>query len=312
MELIRGIHNIKPRHRGCVLTIGKFDGVHKGHQAVLANLVEKAKALNLPSAVMVFEPQPEELFMPEQAPARLSRLRDKYNALKAQGIDRLLCVNFSTAFAAQSPKEFVQDLLVDRLGVKFLVVGDDFRFGNKRKGDFDYLQSASAEYGFDVVSTTSFRVDDYRISSTAVREALSKGDFDTAHRMLGQSFAISGKVVHGEKNGRTIGFPTANMLLRRHKTPIHGVFAVLVRWQDKCFKGVANLGSRPTLNGQRLQLETHIFDFDKDVYGQRLRIEFIAKIRDEAKFESFEQLKQQIQEDAIQAKECLSTINLNG
>lgn len=305
MELIRGIHNIKPKHRHCVLTIGKFDGIHKGHQAVLANLVEKSKSLNLPSAVMVFEPQPEELFNPEEAPARLSRLRDKYIALAALGIDRLICVNFSVGFAAQSPHAFVSDLLVDKLGVVFLVVGDDFRFGRKRAGDFSFLQNEAELHGFEVVSTQSFRVDNHRISSTAVRQALSAGEFEKAKAMLGKPFTISGKVVHGEQNGRTIGFPTANMILRRHKTPIHGVFAVCIRWKGKLLKGVANLGSRPTLNGQRLQLETHIFDFNEDLYGQRLTIEFIAKIRDELKFESFAHLKEQILLDAEQAKACL-------
>jgi riboflavin kinase/FMN adenylyltransferase len=290
-----------------VLTIGKFDGVHKGHQAVLANLVDKAKALALPSAVMVFEPQPEEVFAPDKAPARLSRLRDKYDALQELGIDRLLCVSFSTEFAAQSPEQFVEDLLVKQLGVRFLVVGDDFRFGYKRQGDFDYLRRAAQRFNFDVVSTQSFRVDNSRISSTAVRNALSHGDFLMATKMLGRPFAISGKVVHGEKNGRTIGFPTANILLRRHKTPLHGVFAVRVLWQGSWFEGVANLGSRPTLEGQKLQLETHIFDFSDDLYGQRLHVEFISKIRDEAKFDSFEQLKQQIQEDAKQARASLAT-----
>jgi len=307
VELIRGTHNIKSRHHGCVLTIGKFDGVHKGHQAVLANLVDKAKALALPSAVMVFEPQPEEVFTPDKAPVRLSRLRDKYDALQKMGIDRLLCVSFSTDFAAQSPEQFVEDLLVKQLGVRFLVVGDDFRFGYKRKGDFGYLQEAAHRFNFDVVSTQSFRVDNARISSTAVRDALSHGDFSMATKMLGRPFAISGKVVHGEKNGRTIGFPTANILLRRHKTPLHGVFAVRVLWQGTWFKGVANLGSRPTLKGQKLQLETHIFDFSDDLYGQRLHVEFISKIRDEAKFDSFEQLKQQIQDDAKQARASLAT-----
>jgi riboflavin kinase/FMN adenylyltransferase len=306
VDLIRGIHNIKSSHYGCALTIGKFDGVHKGHQAVLSKLVEKAKALGVPSAVMVFEPQPEEVFSPANAPARLSRLRDKYAALKALGIDRLLCINFSKAFASQSPQAFVHDLLVLKLGVKFLVVGDDFRFGHKRTGDFNYLQQAAKQYHFDVVSTQSFRLDNCRISSTAVRDALSSGDFDKASAMIGAPYRISGKVIHGEKNGRTIGFPTANILLRRHKTPLHGVFAVKVIIDDEVFGGVANLGSRPTLDGQRLLLETHIFDFAGDLYGKRLQIEFIDKLRDEAKFDGFAQLKQQIKNDAEHAKRSLA------
>lgn len=312
MELIRGIHNITSRHFGCALTIGKFDGVHKGHQAVLTNLIDKARSLDVPSAVMVFEPQPEEIFAPDNAPARLSSLRDKYDSLIALGIDRLLCVSFSKEFAAQSPEAFVHGLLMAKLGVKFLVVGDDFRFGFKRTGDFSFLTRASAEYGFDVVSTQSFRLDNSRISSTAIRNALSGGDFIKATSMLGKPYSISGKVVHGEKNGRTIGFPTANILLRRHKTPLHGVFSVTVKVDASTFGGVANLGSRPTLNGQQLQLETHLFDFAGNLYGKRIRVEFINKIRDESKFESFAQLKQQIELDAKSAKQSLAELPLNG
>lgn len=312
MELIRGIHNINSTHYGCALTIGKFDGVHKGHQAVLSKLIDKARGLGVPSAVMVFEPQPEEIFAPERAPARLSRLRDKYEALKRLGIDRLLCVKFSREFAAQSPQAFVHDLLIAKLGVKFLVVGDDFKFGFQRAGDFGYLKRAAVEFGFEVVSTQSFRLDNNRISSTAVRIALSAGNFATASSMIGKPYTISGKVVHGEKNGRTIGFPTANVLLKRHNTPLHGVFAVKVNIDTGVYSGVANLGSRPTLNGQQLQLETHLFDYTGDLYGKRIQVEFIAKIRDEAKFESFAELKQQIELDAKQAKQCLAEFTLNG
>ncbi len=295
-----------------MLTIGKFDGVHKGHQGVLTQLVAKASALGVPSAVMVFEPQPEEIFAADRAPARLSRLRDKYEALQALGIDRLLCVSFSREFASQSPQAFVEELLVKKLGVKYLVVGDDFRFGFQRTGDFTYLTKAAREYKFDVVSTQSFRMDNNRISSTAIRDALSCGDFVKASSMIGKPYTISGKVVHGEKNGRTIGFPTANILLKRHKAPLHGVFAVTVKLGSKVYGGVANLGSRPTLNGQRLQLETHLFNFTGDLYGTRIQIEFIAKIRDEAKFESFAELTQQIELDAKQAQQRLAEFTLNG
>ena len=209
MEFIRGLNNVKPSHRGCVLTIGKFDGVHLGHQAVLSNVLEKARALDLPATVMVFEPQPEEVFTPHRAPARISPLREKYELLKTQGVDRLLAVRFNADFARQSADTFVHDLLVDKLGVKFLVVGDDFRFGNGRKGDFAMLQAAGRMYGFEVVSTQSFMMHAHRISSTAVRSALDASDFSLAEDMLGRPFAIYGKVVHGEKKGRTIGFPTA-------------------------------------------------------------------------------------------------------
>ena len=302
MELIRGLHNLSARHHGCVLTIGKFDGVHLGHQAVLKNLIEKASCLNLPAVVMVFEPQPEELFAPQHAPARLSLLRDKFIALKQVGIHRLLCVRFTPEFSAMSPEAFIQNLLVKRLGVKFLVVGDDFKFGYKRGGDFELLQHHSKTHSYDVVSTQSFRMHDYRISSTAVRNALANANFVQAQEMLGTPFVLRGKVVHGEKNGRTIGYPTANVLLHRHKSPLRGVFAVKVKTHYGQYKGVANVGMRPTLNGQRMQLEAHLFDFAQTLYGQQIEVEFVEKIREEIKFSDFQALKQQIIKDAQQAK----------
>lgn len=305
VELIRGLHNIRDKHRGCVLTIGKFDGVHLGHRAVISQVVEKAKELGLPSTVMVFEPQPEELFTPEHAPARLSLLRDKYTQLKALGIDRLLCVSFDRHFAAFSATEFVEGLLVDKLGIKYLVVGDDFRFGKGRVGGFDTLVEEGAKCHFDVVSTQSFRLEDCRISSTAVREALSNDDFALAQQMLGRPFAIAGKVLHGEKRGRTIGFPTANVLLKRCKAPVNGVFAVTVTVAGKKHSGVANIGHRPTVNGQRSQLEVHIFDFNDDLYGQFISVVLVSKIRKEMKFDSFELLHQQIQKDALTARTLL-------
>ncbi|WJG08488.1 bifunctional riboflavin kinase/FAD synthetase [Aliiglaciecola sp. LCG003] len=302
MELIRGLHNIREEHKGCVLTIGKFDGVHLGHQAVLTNLIKQARQLNLPATVMVFEPQPEEVFTPQSAPARLSRLRDKFVHLREIGVDRLLCIKFDQHFADCSAQDFIENLLVDKLGIKFLVVGDDFRFGQKRRGDFGLLEDNSKKFDYQVVSTQSFRRKDCRISSTAIRQALSRGDFVEAEAMLGRPFAIAGRIVHGEKKGRTIGFPTANVLLKRCKAPIKGVFAVSVKIGDKHFHGVANVGTRPTLSGQRLQLEVHLFDFDLQVYGQYISVVFVNKLRDEIKFDSFELLKQQIQVDAQRAR----------
>lgn len=303
MELIRGLHNLRDRHRGCVLTIGKFDGVHEGHKAVLKNVLEKARELDLPATVMVFEPQPEEVFTPDKAPARLSTLAEKYRLLKQQGVDRLLCVRFNKAFASQQADTFVQELLVNKLGVQFLVVGDDFRFGKGRQGDFTMLKEAGQKSGFEVVSTQSFRVDDRRISSTAVRQALNDGAFDKAASMLGRPFSITGRVVHGEKNGRTIGFPTANVLLKRFRTPLKGVFAVTVNYRQCVWHGVANVGTRPTLNGEQVQLEVHIFNVNADLYGQTIEVTPRLKIRDEKKFDSFEALKQQIQNDAQVARD---------
>ena len=305
MELVRGLQNLRPQHRGCVLTIGKFDGVHRGHQAVLANVKAQAEALSLPATVMVFEPHPEEVFTPDSAPARLSPLREKYLLLKRQGVDRLVAVQFNRAFASQSAETFIKSLLVDKLGVKFLVVGDDFRFGRGREGDFRMLEEAGREYGFSVVSTQSFRIHDHRISSTAVRDALDSGDFEQARDMLGRPFSIRGRVVHGEKKGRTIGFPTANVLLKRCRSPLKGVFAVHVDIGDKRLNGVANVGSRPTVGGTRSQLEVHLFDFSEDIYGRSIDVYPVAKLRDEKKFASFEVLKKQIQDDAREARALL-------
>ncbi|MEP4891431.1 MAG: bifunctional riboflavin kinase/FAD synthetase [Aliiglaciecola sp.] len=305
MELIRGLHNIRESHKGCVLTIGKFDGVHLGHQAVLRNLVLQAKNLGLPSTVMVFEPQPEEVFTPDDAPARLSRLRDKFEQLRLIGVDRLLCIKFDREFASQSANYFIKHLLIEKLGIEFLVVGDDFRFGQGRQGDFALLQQNAEEHGYKVVSTRSFLRKDCRISSTEIRTALANGDIAEAEAMLGRPFAIAGKVVHGAKRGRTIGFPTANVLLKRCQTPIQGVFAVKVRFAGAYLNGVANVGKRPTVNGERSQLEVHIFDFKQQIYGQLIQVEFIKKLRDEIKFESFELLKKQIEFDAQIARELL-------
>lgn len=303
MELIRGIHNIKLHHQGCVLTIGNFDGVHLGHQEVLRQVSEKARELGLPSTVMTFDPQPLELFAKDKAPARLTRLRDKFVQLSKLDIERLLCVNFNHQFANQSADEFISDLLVKRLGVKFLVVGDDFCFGRGREGNFAMLQEAGEKHGFEVVSTQSFRLQQLRVSSTAIRKALASDKLDVAAEMLGRDYSISGRVSHGRKLGRTIGFPTANIPLKRCVSPVSGVYTVEALGLDgKAVGGVANIGNRPTVNGVRQQLEVHLFDFKANLYGKQLEIVLLDKIRDEHKFESFEALKQQIELDAEAAR----------
>ncbi len=220
MKLIRGIHNLsRCAPHGCVLTIGNFDGVHRGHQALLQGLGEEGRARGLPMVVMIFEPQPLELFAGEKAPARLTRLREKLRWLAECGVEYVLCVRFDRRFAALTAQTFVSDLLVDRLGVKFLAVGDDFRFGAGRRGDFLLLQKAGEKYGFDVISTQTFCEGGARVSSTAVRRALADDNLEQAEKLLGHPFSISGRVVHGDELGRTIGFPTANLPLRRQVSP---------------------------------------------------------------------------------------------
>ena len=308
MQLIRGIHNITPKFRGCVLTIGNFDGVHLGHQEVLNGLKSKAKSLGLPSTVMTFEPQPQELFSGDKAPARLSRLREKLSLLNDYGIERLLCVRFDAKFSAMTAQEFIEQLLVNKLGVKFLVVGDDFRFGHHRVGDFEMLKQAGQKHGFEVISTQSLKVSQMRVSSTLIREHLAQGDITTATQMLGHPFVISGRVRHGQKLGRTIGFPTANIALDRKVSPVQGVFAVEVVFEGDSYQGVANIGQRPTVNGTRIQLEIHLFDFQGDIYGKCLDTHVLHKIRAEKKFDSFDLLKQQIKRDVIDAKAYFSSV----
>ncbi|WP_019615567.1 bifunctional riboflavin kinase/FAD synthetase [Psychromonas ossibalaenae] len=304
MKLLRGIHNLKNEHRGCVLSIGNFDGIHLGHQAVLNRLLIEAQRLNVPAVVLTFEPQPAELFAGDNAPARLSRLRDKFVQLDKQGLDRLLCVSFTHHFANLSAEDFIAELLIKKLDIKYLVVGDDFHFGYQRKGDFALLQDAGKKYGFEVIDTQSLMQSELRISSTRIRDALAQGDLQRASEMLGRKYSIAGRVVHGQKLGRTIGVPTANLLLKRRVSPVSGVYVVSVAGiNEKVYQGVANIGQRPTVQGVRQQLEVHLFDFNADLYGQQLEVILEEKLRDEVRFDSFAELKIQIDKDIELARQ---------
>jgi riboflavin kinase/FMN adenylyltransferase len=307
MYLIRGLHNLRKTHRGCVATIGNFDGVHLGHQAVFAALTARARSLQLPSVVITFEPQPMEFFRPAQAPARLTRLREKIEAIAACGIDRVLLIKFDHQFAAIDAETFVRQTLAEDLGIRHLYVGDDFRFGRDRRGDFGLLQGMGRQLGFAVESLATVQEGGARISSTRIREALQQGDLTHAEQCLGRRYRICGRVAHGHKRGRTIGFPTMNVPLLRRSTPLRGVFAVQAIGLDtRPLPGVANIGNRPTLAGDdRFLLEVHLFDFDEQVYGRAVEIDFVERIRDEHKFESFDALRQQIQRDVIAARRIL-------
>ena len=303
MQLIRGFHNTQPYLSGCALTIGNFDGVHLGHQAILRHLRQKANALNLPMAVMLFEPQPREYFMGDKAPARLMRLRDKLHYLAQAGVDVVIVAKFDRTFAEQPADVFIEQTLVNHLHVKFLSIGDDFKFGSKRQGNFAMLQAAGKHFGFIVEDNRSFCLDEQRISSTAIREALANDDLQLAENLLGKPYRIFGRVIHGNKLGRTIGFPTANIRLHRQVNPIKGVYAVKVRLKSgEIFNGVANMGRRPTINGLMQLLEVHLFDFSQNIYGQMVEVEFCHKIRNEIKFPSFDTLKKQIERDVNTAK----------
>lgn len=312
MQLIRGLHNLTGRTRPCALTIGNFDGVHLGHQALLRRLVEKSRELDLPACMMSFEPLPQEYFSPQTAPARLTRLREKWSAVEPTGIDQFICVKFDHHLAELSAEDFIKIILIDRLQVKYLVIGDDFRFGKGRTGDYAMLQQAGREYGFEVVNSHSHCLDNERISSTAIRQALSASLINKAQRMLGRPYQICGRVAHGDKRGRTIGFPTANIKLQRHATPLSGVYTVSLHGvHEKAIHGVANIGKRPTVDGHHLQLEVHLFDFDQNIYGKQVCVEFHHKLRDEKRFESFEALKQQIIKDSEQARAWFATTKRN-
>lgn len=307
MHLIRGLHNLPAP--GTVATIGNFDGVHLGHRYVIHRLAEVGERLGLPVTVVLFEPQPQEYFAGGAAPARLTRLREKVARLAELPVDRVLVLRFDRRLARMPAAEFIDRVLVRGLGVRHLVVGDDFRFGRGREGDIDFLRAAGRRHGFGVSPTPSFLVDGCRVSSTRIRELLGKGDLDAAARLLGRPYRLSGRVVHGNKLGRELGFPTANMPFGDYAPPLSGIF-VVETWglPEEPRPGVASLGVRPTIDAQSTQfvLEVHLFDFAGDLYGRHLSVDFLHKLRDEARFDSLEALTEQIARDAEDARAFLA------
>jgi len=303
MRLIRHLKNAEELKNGCVLTIGNFDGVHLGHKMMLSELLKLASTLNLPAVVMCFEPQPVEYFRGQDAPARISTARDKIVQLSKTGVNVLYLVPFDEAMATMSAQFFV-DSLYNELKVKSVVIGDDFCFGKNRQGDFNFLQKAGLDYGFTVQRFNSFKVSEQRVSSTLIREALENGALEKAAEFLGRRFEVSGRVMHGQKRGRELGYPTANIRVKNRKTPIKGVFAVTITVESGLvYEGVANVGTRPSIEDvTAVLLEAHLFDFSGNLYGQRVTVTFYKKLRQEKKFDSLEHLKKQISEDAEQAK----------
>lgn len=310
-EFISGLQGILPHHKKCVATIGSFDGVHLGHQAILARLCEVGRRMGLPTLVIVFEPQPHEFFSKEQAPARLTRLREKVTALFACGVERVLCLKFNEQLRSLSAHAFVHEVLVKKLGVAHVEIGDDFRFGCDRAGDFAMLQREGERYGFSVRDTLTHMIDGDRVSSTRVRKLLEQDRLGEAAQLLGRPFSVTGRVIYGNQLGRTINIPTANIGLGRYRSPVQGVYAVTIEHlinntaidnaeieHTSTLHGVANVGVKPTVAGvAKPLLEVHIFNFDRDIYGSCLRVTFCHKLRKEQKFDSFEALKQQIQQD---------------
>ena len=299
MELIRGLHNMRPRHRGCVVTIGAFDGVHLGHQAVIRHLLEKSAELGLPSTIIVFEPLPREYFSPLQAPARIMSFREKFFALRDLGVDRLLRVRFNERLRGMSAQQFVDDIFVSGLGVRYVVLGDDFRFGNDREGDLEFIRQQGPRYGYEARPTPTLSMDGQRVSSTRIREALEQADFAEAARLLGRPYSISGKVVYGRQLGQTLGTPTANLELRRLRAPLNGVYAVQVSGAGlEGVLGVANVGVRPTVDDSiKANLEVHLLDREIGLYGQHIEVTFRHKLREEKKFGSVDELRENIARD---------------
>ncbi len=303
MEFIRGLHNLRPRHRDTVATIGNFDGVHRGHRHVITRLAERARALGLPLTVVTFEPQPAEFFAGDRAPPRLTRLREKVELLACLPVDRLLCLRFDERLARLEAGDFVRRVLVDGLGVRHLMVGDDFRFGHRRTGDFHTLTRLGAELGFTTEAAPTLIDHGERISSTRIRAALASGELDLATRLLGRPYHMSGRVARGDRRGRELGFPTANIHLHRRNSPLSGVFAVeLLGVAERPWPGVANVGVRPTVDGKRALLEVHLLDFQGDLYGRHVKTRFLHSIRPERRFENLQALREQIRLDVQAAR----------
>ncbi len=287
------------------LTIGNFDGLHLGHQAMLARLTEAARRLKVPSCVMTFEPHPREFFAPDQAPTRLTSLREKLEWLERAGIERVQICRFNFGFAKTTAEDFIARILHRGLAARWILVGDDFRFGARRAGDLSLLKQAESACGFRVHAMHSVMADGVRVSSTAVREALARGDMARAQRLLGRPYSISGRVVGGDRVGRKLGWPTANVLMKHNRPPLAGIFAVEVQGiEGRALPGVASLGVRPTLaRDARPCLEVHLLDFAREIYGAHLRVDFLYKFRDEQKYSDVETLKRQIAVDVENARE---------
>ena len=304
MRLIRGLHNLTQPTAPSVVTIGNFDGIHLGHQHVLEQLKAAALISNLPSTVIIFEPQPIEFFAPAKAPKRLSRFREKLAYLKSKQIDNLLCLKFDRDLAELNAQDFVKKILIDRLNIRRLVIGDDFRFGKNRSGDFKFLQDCGERYGFAVECSDTLLIEGNRVSSTRIRECIQNDDFEQAASLLGRPYTLSGKVCHGQKLGRELGFPTINIKMGDKTLIVKGIFAVLVKGIDnRVLQGAASIGTRPTVDGVDTILEVFILEFDQDVYGYRVDVEFLHKIRDEEKFDSLQELKVHIEKDTVKAKQ---------
>ncbi len=292
---------------GSVATIGSYDGLHRGHQKLLRHVLDHAKKKRLPSIVMSFEPTPKEFFATKRPPARLMRFREKFETLAEFGVDVFFCPRFDEAMKNISADTFIRRILIHSLNINHLVIGDDFRFAQDRAGHLQTLQRAGLALGFSVEEMQSVIVADELVSSTVIRNALWEGDLEHARRLLGKDYRMSGKVIEGKRLGRTLGYPTANVNLNRLQSAVMGIFAVRVSGRDwGPLDAVANVGTRPTFEGTKPLLEVHIFDFDKDLYGEYIHVDFIARLRSEEKFDDVKDLIEQMHCDSARAKEILA------
>ena len=312
MQIIRGTHSVIPNVNGSIISIGNYDGIHLGHKAILQTVRSLSSELYLPSIVITFEPYPWEFFLQKKTVPRLTTFREKIELFEKEGVDKVLCVRFDENFAKLPPEQFVNNLLVKKLGAKYLILGKDFRFGRDRSGSIDLLRKLGLTAGFQVIVINEFKYKGERVSSSGIRLALDKKDLDLANASLGRRYSISGRVAYGDQRGRQWGIPTANIYLKPNDTPLRGVFAVLVKGlMDQPVEGIANIGTRPTVSGLKFILEIHFFNYDEEVYQKKIRVEFCNWLRDERKFSNPKELQNQIQKDIIDAKSWFKSINNN-
>ena len=306
MQVFHGIQSVQRKLKNPAITIGNFDGVHKGHQALFQRVKQLAEELNGESAVVTFDPHPLEVLFPQKAPSFITSHRQKLDLIASCGIDATIVIPFDHKFSRMSAREFVEVVLVEKIGARAIVVGHDYRFGHSREGDIAFLKQLGEQYGFKVQTVTGLKVNDTVVSSTAIRQMIVSGNIKEANKLLGRFFEVSGTVIPGRKRGVSLGFPTANIRMPAIASPRTGVYVVQAEVDGKTYGGAANLGYNPTFGDTDLSLEAHLFDFDQDIYGKPITIRFIDRLRDELRFSSPDELAAQIRKDVDTAKKILA------
>lgn len=309
MDIIRGITSIKGQSP-CVLSIGNFDGLHLGHQSIVNQLTKYASEIKLPAVILTFEPYPMEYFSPARAPSRLTDFRHKAERFREMSVERIICLQFNHALASIKAKEFVEQILISKLKIRGLIVGDDFRFGNNREGNIELLRELSNKHTFELIPAETIHYNGMRVSSSLVRGHLAIGDFDLVRELLGRPYQIDGTVIHGDKRGRELGYPTANLACNRVNYPLSGVYVVRIHGlNERIYDGVANIGTRPVFDGEKKLLEVNMFDFHEEIYGKRISVEFCKKLRDEQQFHTVDALCEQMAVDVKKSKDYFTKLN---